>query len=504
MLPEPRTIHRLGFASIDALRERLRIAREMAASKDLIDSRDTFLAAAAAQDLEQQVKAKENWFRPVSWCGAGERCGWRGTGRRNCGRRSEGETMSTQHYYNEFDPNAAKWLRNLMAAGDIPEGAMDERSIRVVGTGNCSNGNSIREGDTGPLPAELDCDLWGATQAHFFAGIGGWPLALRWAGWPGDIDIWTGSCPCQPFSAAGKRRGTDDERHLWPEFYRLICTANDIRANHGQQPIPVIFGEQVASKDGLEWLDGVFTDLEDAGYTCGAADLPAAGVGAPHKRQRLYWCAFNAESLEYHKSNGREQGRAEPIRRGVAGCCESQPVADSRSNERCGGSKGRNIQDQNGAIQAGGEDNGRMLIPICDCDAGNGRLGNNNNKGSQGWSGPCLRECGCELPAGEAGASDKRLNCGGTGWSDYIILECRDIDKHGNKKYRRAEPCSFPLVAGIPQKLGSTFAGLDRVGIRAARSNRVIRLKGYGNAIVPELAAEFISAVMEVLGIDPA
>src|SRR5690606_329182 len=70
---------------------------------------------------------------------------------------------------------------------------------------------------------------------------------------------WTGSCPCQPFSSAGKRQGERDKRHLWPEFYRLIAECNP----------PVVFGEQVASPLGRKWLTGVRADLEALGYAVG-------------------------------------------------------------------------------------------------------------------------------------------------------------------------------------------------------------------------------------------
>ena len=97
-------------------------------------------------------------------------------------------------YYNEIDPFAAQWLRELIKAGHIAPGEVDTRSIENAGF----------------------------TQCHFFAGIGTWSYALRCAGWPDDRPVWTGSCPCQPFSAAGKRKGTSDERHLWPTFFHLI------------------------------------------------------------------------------------------------------------------------------------------------------------------------------------------------------------------------------------------------------------------------------------------
>lgn len=162
-------------------------------------------------------------------------------------------------YYNEFDPFAAAWLRELIKADVIADGEVDERSISDVAPN----------------------DLAGFTQCHFFAGIGVWSYALRNAGWSDDQPVWTGSCPCQPFSSAGKGTGFDDERHLWPAFFHLISIETP----------PVVFGEQVASKDGLAWLDLVHADLEGSGHTVGAVDTCAAGFGAPHIRQRLYWVA---------------------------------------------------------------------------------------------------------------------------------------------------------------------------------------------------------------------
>jgi len=160
-------------------------------------------------------------------------------------------------YYNEIEPFAAQWLRNLIAAGHIAPGEVDTRSIVEVQPN----------------------DLRGFTQCHFFAGIAGWSLALRQAGWGDDEPVWTGSCPCQPLSVAGHRRGHADERHLWPALYNLIS----------ERRPATVFGEQVASKDGLEWLAAVRADLEALGYACGAADLPAGGYGALHRRHRVWW-----------------------------------------------------------------------------------------------------------------------------------------------------------------------------------------------------------------------
>lgn len=178
-------------------------------------------------------------------------------------------------YYNEIDPFTAQWLRELINAGAIAPGDVDERDIADVTAD----------------------DIAGFCQHHFFAGIGVWSYALRLAGWPDDRPVWTGSCPCQPFSSAGKRAGFADARHLWPEFFRLISECRPA----------TVFGEQVASKSGLAWLDLVQADLEAAGYACGALDTCAAGVGAPHIRQRLYWVAITSNEGGLDNTNGQRR-----------------------------------------------------------------------------------------------------------------------------------------------------------------------------------------------------
>src|SRR6478736_4470499 len=141
-------------------------------------------------------------------------------GRRGLGHHAGRPEGGRMNYYNEWDPFAAAWLRELIAAGLVPAGDVDTRSITEV---------------------QPD-DLAGYTQCHFFAGIGGWSHALQLAGWPTDRPVWTGSCPCQPFSAAGKGIGFADERHLWPAFHWLISQCRPA----------TVFGEQVASA--AAWL----------------------------------------------------------------------------------------------------------------------------------------------------------------------------------------------------------------------------------------------------------
>jgi DNA (cytosine-5)-methyltransferase 1 len=169
-------------------------------------------------------------------------------------------------YYNEFDPFVAAWLRNLVKAGHVAAGDVDERSITEV---------------------QPD-DLRGYTQCHFFAGIGGWSYALRLAGWGDDRPVWTGSCPCQPFSSAAhsRKHGTSDARHLWPSWFRLIS----------KRTPPVVFGEQVSQSD--SWLDEVCSDLEREDYTVGASVLPAFVVGQDHARERIYFAGYTNRKSE--------------------------------------------------------------------------------------------------------------------------------------------------------------------------------------------------------------
>lgn len=198
-------------------------------------------------------------------------------------------------YYNENDPFAAQWLRNLIAAGHIMDGEVDERSIRDVAAD----------------------DVRGFTRCHFFAGIAGWDYALHLAGWPDDRPVWTGSCPCQPFSVAGKRQGHTDDRHLWPDWFRLIAECRPA----------IVFGEQVEGAVRHGWLDLVFGDLEKEGYACGAHVLGAHSVGAPHIRQRLWWVATSGGNIGW---------MADRIGAGLEIEREQQARAERKAVERSG------------------------------------------------------------------------------------------------------------------------------------------------------------------------
>lgn len=296
----------------------------------------------------------------------------------------------TVAYYNEFEPFAADWLGNLARKGLIADGTIDRRSIADVSPD----------------------DVSGFGRVHFFAGIGGWEQALRLAGWPDDRPVWTGSCPCQPYSSAGKQLGDDDARNLWPEMFRLIAACRP----------ECIFGEQVPGAIRHGWLDRVFADLEGKDYTCGAVVLGAHSVKRPHIRQRLCWVAYA----------GGERFRE-------AGSRVARP--------------------------------GASIVPAG--SIATGWMGDAGGDGSQGRS----------MRGGE-----RRDEC--TAWEAGSFVECRD------SKTRRVGAGVQPLAHGIPRDLGQGQPELRSLAKRAS-ANRVGRLRGYGNAIVPQVAAIFIRAFME-------
>ncbi|MDQ4651384.1 DNA cytosine methyltransferase [Klebsiella pneumoniae] len=345
--------------------------------------------------------------------------------------------------YNEIDPFAAQWLRNLIAAGHIAPGEVDERSIEDV----------------------TPDDLRGFTQCHFFAGIGVWSHSLRLAGWPDDRPVWTGSCPCQPFSAAGKGDGFADERHLWPHFFHLI---SECRPQH-------VFGEQVAAGNANVWFDLVQADLEGMGYAFGLVPFTSAGIGAPHIRERAYWVA---------NANHRVSDEGETLRSG------RDAVLDGSSTNRLGNSNVARLEGLIGNDCAAGREG--ATGPASAPGFHDGLANTDNEQHSIAISG-----CGHEHastgreqdPAASSGLRGDywALEVNGF-WRDADWLFCRD------GKWRPVEPGLEPLVDGASARMGRVEPGVARV----ASSNRVGRLKGYGNAINAQAAAAFIRAYMGV------
>jgi len=395
-------------------------------------------------------------------------------------------------YYNEIDPYAAQWLRNLIAAGHIAAGDVDERSITDV----------------------RPDDLAGYTQCHFFAGIGVWSHALRLVQWPDTRPVWTGSCPCQPFSVAGASAGVRDERHLWPHWFWLI-----------EQCRPaVVFGEQVEAAIGHGWLDLVQADLEGLDYAVGHAGIPAAGVGAPHIRQRLWFVAdansLRREGLQRESSGGLDRGNDQQrALLGLGSSGEAGDLADAvlagRAERRAGAGVGQiagcgvvdsvahhhhqgleGCESQPGRPQQQAGQRGGAAGGVADAtnERQHGRRASKTSNGRDAaWVEP-ERLCGPGRLADSVGGqhppggaqpdqrpmaqSDGTVQTGlgrpspvNSFWRTADWLLCRD------GKWRPVEPGTFPLAHGAPARVG--------------------RLRAYGNAIVPQVAAEVISAFME-------
>jgi DNA (cytosine-5)-methyltransferase 1 len=426
--------------------------------------------------------------------------------------------------YNEIEPYAAQWLRNLSAAGHIAPGVVDTRSIRE-------------------LKAD---DVRGYEQAHFFAGIAAWSHALRTAGWPDDLPVWTGSAPCQPFSTAGRAKGFDDDRHLWPEWFRLIRECRPA----------IVLGEQVASPDGLKWLDLVSSDLEREDYAFGATDICAAGVGAPHIRQRLYFVAVAVAVADRQRLQklcvqlrARQPRPTESEARGSGAAVgmgnpyvpgsgwdpggiprEEAQVDRARESNGCftngsrptgtdaggvangasdgwqqGGQDGRRIEERTGPqrrseglrssddresrhmANAGGDQRGTWRGPReiqgrevagISPEQSSGRGDDVRELGDSGGLGPQERprdheRRGTVWDEGKTAASPSALHATSGFWSPVEWLPCQD------GRQRPTQPGLQPLAHGA--------------------SNRVGKLRAYGNALCAPVATTFVEAVIQVL-----
>jgi DNA (cytosine-5)-methyltransferase 1 len=321
--------------------------------------------------------------------------------------------------YQEIADFPCRWLGNLKSAGHIAPGTIIPGDIRNV------------------RPEDVEH----ATQAHFFAGIGVWSHALRLAGWPDGTPVWTGSCPCQPFSTAGRRKGTADERHLWPEWYRLIKACRP----------PVVFGEQVASPAGRAWLDTVRAEMEALGYAFGAADLCAAGIGAPHRRQRLWFVAFSRDYRREIRSTARVHEKGQRGDDTAGRCADGGQLGDTA------GRVGRQVAD---LTPRDSHEEAQEREKQVQRDVGepvSGFVGDPH--------GDPTGQHARELPRDEGSVRGF--------WEAAEWIPCRD------GKARPVEPGTFPLVDGSPARVG--------------------RLRAYGNAIVPQVAAAFIQGAIEAI-----
>lgn len=422
---------------------------------------------------------------------------------------------SETDYYGDNDARAAEWLRELIRDGLIPEGAVDERSIKDI----------------------RGRDLHGFRRCHFFAGIGGWAEAMRLAGWPAARPVWTGSCPCQPFSSAGRRKGEADERHLWPDFFRLISECRPATC----------FGEQVAGNDGYEWLARVRADLEAEGYAVGCADLPAGGSGAPQIRQRLFWVASaQAGGRGRRGASGAGQRRAnEP-----QGLCDAGPVPgpsgfwDRFDIIHCTDGKARRVQDAESHLHGLADGIQRRMGVVCS-EVATATAKEVISYANAAETDP--REAMLDLQA-EAYAAAIRDAAGGSGQfyeAAVLLAYLRQLAVQGwpvTERLLGASPeASQGRVRGVrgeevsprpprQRRLDGQPAGEPTDALRVLSSilarhahqarahtdfgpdaghafptsattpGRVAMIRGFGNAIVPQAAAAFVRAFLDAEG----
>lgn len=389
--------------------------------------------------------------------------------------------MGALAYYNENNDAAADWLENLIAAGMIAAGHVDRRSITEV---------------------QPD-DLHGYAQHHFFAGIGGWSRACRLAGWPDARPIWTASCPCQPFSVAGKGAGEDDARHLWPDLLRLWRA---FRPACG-------VGEQVAKKAGYGWFDGVRTGLAGEGYASRAVDIPALAVDSPHERNRLYWVTVDNSMCERDgepggeisaRGDGPQHSDGSSITLANADCrgCDGRTEDPQRiAFERTATERVDDITPEHGFIQgleghggdgdrqAGWQEQDRSVAASDDRSGSNDMAHSDPTRKFQREG----RQEGVQSVGG-----GRYLHSHGRNrsfWSEYDWIICHD------DKARRVANASAPLlVDGLrgrvavsrPAELCPTAHPEETRWV-----SRIAAWSGFGNAIVPPLAAEVIGALMD-------
>ena len=320
-------------------------------------------------------------------------------------------------------------------------------------------------------------------HGSLFSGIGGFDLAAEWMGWEnvfqceidpfcrrilgyywpnavcyedvrefdatvfrGSIDVLSGGFPCQPFSTAGRRKGTTDDRYLWPEMYRII---GEVRPRW-------VVGENVPGL--LAWSKGlvfeqVLLDLEAEGYEAWAVILPVAGIGAPHRRDRIWFIAHAGREAggrwedtadgSIDHGEGAEQGQKTNV---VGGLCAAGITADAD-----GGKCKTGVGVQDGERKPAIADGCEVDVPNAD---GGGRSKGRGDKNEPE---------NAEQDSGEFASWDV-----GGAWEDF--------------------PTQPPLCSrndGFP-------GGLDGISFSRWRKESI---KGAGNAIVPQIALEIFKVI---------
>jgi DNA (cytosine-5)-methyltransferase 1 len=369
-------------------------------------------------------------------------------------------------------------------------------------------------------------------HGSLFSGIGGFDLAAEWMGWENifhcewmefprkvldyhfpnadshidicktdftkyanKIDILTGGFPCQPFSLAGKRKGTDDERYLWGEMLRAIQEIKPrfvIAEN--------VFG--ITNIDGGLVFQQVCLDLENEGYEVQPFIIPAAAKNAPHRRDRCWFIGFRNASDNYGiiRGEGREFESAEQSRHG-----ESNENSNTKINgvaPNTNGNDGRSPNRESGCKES--ETNGEGEQPIhsrtwttsnegyatnSNCDGFNKRNGNDEVNTSQRG----------EYALGDIGKSNDDGNATNSNTSrlheQYIPTKPNEKRSCGRSFNERGDFTRFPTQSPICSGDDGLPTQLDGITFSKWRGESI---KGYGNAIVPQIAKSLFEIIKEL------
>jgi DNA (cytosine-5)-methyltransferase 1 len=341
-------------------------------------------------------------------------------------------------------------------------------------------------------------------HGSLFSGIGGFDLAAEWMGWENvfhcewnefgqkvlhhywpnaetftditksdftkyanKIDILTGGFPCQPYSMAGKRKGKEDERHLWPQMLRAI---REIKPKY-------IVGENVFGL--LNWngglvFDEVHSDLEFEGYEVQAVVIPAAAVNAPHGRDRVWFVATNTNRISNRgeskqSSAAYKQGRSGETDSGIGSSWEQQPLCDTTSEGDVTNSNGNGFDQRNGNNEV---------------NASQGRINAQRNIESIYNEEPIIEHSNGIGQERRMHKDEPKTTIG----KQFSERNARSIGTPTWDNF----PTQSPICGGddgIPTELdGITFSKWRNESIKA-----------YGNAIVPQVAYEIFKAIQRTI-----
>jgi len=260
----------------------------------------------------------------------------------------------------------------------------------------------------------------------------------------GEADVVCGGFPCQPFSVAGKQKGTSDDRHLWPEMFRLI---REIKPQF-------VIGENVKNivniQDGVVF-ETVCTDLESEGYEVQSFNIPAAGVGAPHRRERIWIVAYAErynETQQIQKSDGTQ---------------------DQVQNKRGQKDSASRISSRANSIW---QTNNRYETNVANTHSSNQRTGKKSKQQERSTSRECFSNSS-EYDANTNSEGLQRL------WSEHKLRNSKEEKQTSGNSWWSVEPNVGRVAHGVP--------------------GRVHRLKGLGNSIVPQIAKEIGLAIKKVM-----